>query len=138
MAVNAAASRMRAPGRRGEELYLLRHDQRSKACGEALDKILIGKHAGPVVAPVGIVVELPQMHELVDRAGIALEVANQLVVVAALLQRRETDLLIELGRFRHLADVKRVRSQFVKGHRRLLSGQRSYEPGSTECTPTSA
>jgi len=36
-----------------------------------------------VRAAIGVVVELPEMDELVDRAGVALEVANQLLVVAA-------------------------------------------------------
>src|SRR4029077_15713992 len=56
------------------------------------------------------------MHELIDHPGIALEVANQLLVVPALLQRGEAELLIKLGRFRHFTDVERVGSHFVNGH----------------------
>src|SRR5689334_15688005 len=33
---------------------------------------------------------------------------------AAIIQRRETELLIELRRFRHLAEVQCLRSQFVQ------------------------
>src|SRR6516165_11251388 len=56
------------------------------------------------------------MDEFVDRAGVGLEVANELLVMAALLERREAELLVELRHFRHLADVECVRSQFVRRH----------------------
>src|SRR6516162_2803375 len=56
------------------------------------------------------------MDEFVDRAGVGLEVANELLVMAALLERREAELLVELRHFRHLADVECVRSQFVQRH----------------------
>src|ERR1700738_5495469 len=46
----------------------------------------------------------------------ALGVAHEILVMAALLERREADLLVELRRFRHLADVECVRSRFVQHH----------------------
>src|SRR5262249_51012879 len=55
-------------------------------------------------------------HELVDRASVGLEVAHELLGMAALLERREAELLVELRRFRHLADIECVRSQFVQRH----------------------
>src|SRR5689334_15726371 len=58
---------MRTPRGRGEQLDLLGQDQRTELHGKAFDEILVGEHRGPVRAPVGIVVELPQMHQLVDR-----------------------------------------------------------------------
>src|ERR1700738_4619452 len=57
------------------------------------------------------------MDELVDRASVALELAHELLVMADLLECREAELLVELRRFRHLADVECVRSQFVQRHR---------------------
>src|SRR5262249_20643519 len=79
---------------------------------------------GPVFAPIGVVVELPQVHELVDHPGVALEVADELAVVAALLEGGESELLIKLGRLRHLADVERVGSHLVKRHSRILLARR--------------
>jgi hypothetical protein len=38
---------------------------------------------------VGVVIELPKMHKLIDGTGIALEVADQLLVLPALLKRRK-------------------------------------------------
>jgi hypothetical protein len=38
---------------------------------------------------ISIIVELPQMQKLVDRAGIGLKVADQLLIVTALLERRK-------------------------------------------------
>jgi len=69
-----------------------------------------------VLPPIGVVIKLPEMDELVDRASVGLEVAHELLVMTALLERREAELLVELRRFRHLADVECVRSQFVQRH----------------------
>jgi hypothetical protein len=52
---------------------------------------------------ISIIVELPQMHDLVDRSGIGLEVSDQLLVMTALLERRKANLLLELHRFGHCA-----------------------------------
>src|SRR5262249_25151873 len=41
---------------------------------------------------------------------------DQLLRMSALLERRVADLLVELGRFGHLADVERVGPQFIECH----------------------
>jgi len=46
-------------------------------------------------AAVSIVMELPQVHELIDRAGIAREGADQLLILPALLKDRKAEFLIE-------------------------------------------
>ena len=54
------------------------------------------------------------MHQLVGRiAGIALEIADQLPVMATLLQRGKAKLLIQLRRFRHISHIQRVGAHFV-------------------------
>jgi hypothetical protein len=45
---------------------------------------------------VGVVIELPEMYKLIDCTGIALEIADKLLVLPSLLERREADLLIQL------------------------------------------
>jgi hypothetical protein len=57
------------------------------------------------------------MHKLIDRAGIGLEIANQLLVLPASLQCRETEFLVELHRIGHRVDAERIGSQFVERHR---------------------
>jgi hypothetical protein len=42
--------------------------------------------------------------------------AYELFVMAALLERREAEILVERRRFRHLTNVECVRSQFVQRH----------------------
>jgi len=49
-------------------------------------------------SPVGVIIELPELEKLVDRTGIALEITDKLLVLSALQERREADLLIELRR----------------------------------------
>src|SRR5438034_9404286 len=78
--------RMRPPWRGVEQLHFLGHQQRAELRGKALDKILVRIDRGPMRAAVGIVVEFPQMHELVDRAGVALEIPDELSVLAAPLE----------------------------------------------------
>jgi hypothetical protein len=56
-------------------------------------------------ATVSVIVEFPKMNELIDRTGIALEIPDQLLILPALLERREADLPIKLHRLCHLADV---------------------------------
>ena len=68
---------------------------------------------------ITIIVELPQMQKLVDRAGICLKVSDQLLVVTAILERRKANLLVELHGLRHCADAERIGSQFIEGHRTL-------------------
>src|SRR5215472_2374707 len=98
---------MRSPRRCVEELYLLGHQQRAELRGEAFDEILVRVDGCPMCATVGVIIELPQMYELIDCARVSLEIPDKLLVLTALLKRRETDLLIEFHCLRHLADVKR-------------------------------
>src|SRR5215468_1254290 len=107
---------MRTPWRGRQQLDFLCHDKRPELRGKAFHEVLVGENSCPVLPPVGVVIKLPQMNELVDRAGVGLEVAHELVVKAALLERREAEFLVELRRFRHLADVECVRSHFVQRH----------------------
>src|SRR5262249_21398532 len=102
------ASGMRAPGRSRQQLHLLCHHERPELAGKALDKVLVGEHAGPMLAAIRVVLEFPKMDQLVDGAGVSLEVADQLLVVPALLKRRKAQFLVEPARFRHLADIKRI------------------------------
>jgi hypothetical protein len=69
-----------------EQLHLLGHHQRPELRGEALGEIGVGKHRRPVRATGRIVLELPQVDDLVDRSGIALKVSDEILVVTALLQ----------------------------------------------------
>ena len=78
---------MRSPRGRGQQLDLLGSEQRTESDGKALNEILVGKYRSPVRATVGIVVELPEMDELIDHARVGLEVADQLLVLAAFLER---------------------------------------------------
>src|SRR6185437_15216497 len=107
---------MRSPWRGMKQLHLLRHDQPTELAGETDDEIRVRVHAFPVRPPIGVVVELPKMHKLVDRPGIALEIADQLLVMPTLLQRREAEFLIQLHRFGHLPHIERVGPQFVQSH----------------------
>src|SRR5258708_30209055 len=114
---------MRPPRGGVQQLDLLRHHQRAEFYSKAFGEGLVGEHRGPVRAPAGIVVELPEMDELVDRAGVALEVADQVLGMAALFERRKSELLVELRRLGHLADVERVGPQFIECHRRPPSAK---------------
>src|SRR2546422_1339485 len=107
---------MRSPRSRGQQLDLLGQKQRTELDGEALDEILVGEYRSPVRATVGIVVELPEMDELIDGARVGLEVADQLLVLATLLERRVAELGIQLDGLAHLADLKRVGSHFIHRH----------------------
>ncbi len=89
---------MRTPRRGVEQLHFLAHHQRAEPDGEAVHERGIGEDRGPVGTPRRIVGELPEMDELVDRAGIGLEVADEISSVAAFLKRRIAELLIELYR----------------------------------------
>jgi len=61
--------RVRSPGCRLEQLDLLGHDERPELRGETLYEILVRKHGRPMRAPVGVVLKLPQVDELVDRSA---------------------------------------------------------------------
>src|SRR5256885_5036593 len=100
-------SGMRSPRGRGQELDFLGSDQRTEFHGEAVDEILVGEYRRPVRAAIGIVVELPDMDELIDHARVGLEVADQLLVLAAFLERRVAELGIELDGLGHLAEDRK-------------------------------
>src|SRR5262249_40497480 len=77
---------MWSPRRRGQEPDLLGLDQGPELGGKTFDKIFIRKERRPVRSSVGIVVELPQVHQLMQRARVGEEVAHQLLVEPALLE----------------------------------------------------
>jgi hypothetical protein len=57
-------------------------------------KVLVRKHGCPMCAPVGVVLKLPEMDDLVNRPGVGLEVADEVLIVASLTQCRESALLM--------------------------------------------
>ena len=76
---------MWTPRRGRQQLDLQCHDKRPELRAKAFHEVLVGEDACPVHPPVGVVIKLPKMDELVDRAGVGLEVANELLVMAAFL-----------------------------------------------------
>ena len=74
-------------------------------------------------AAVVVVVKLPEMDKLIDRAGVSLEIADELLVLPALLKRRKAKFLVELHGLCHRADAKGVCSQFIESHRKFLPDQ---------------
>src|SRR2546430_13065623 len=109
--------RMRPPRRLGHQLHLLAHHQRSKLRSEPLDEILVREHGRPVRAPVAVILEFPDVHELIDHPRVGDEIPDEVLVVATLLQRRKPELGIELLRLSHFANVERVGTHFVERHR---------------------
>jgi hypothetical protein len=85
---------MRSPRRWVQELHLLGHYKGAELRGEAFDEILVREHGCPMRASVGVIIELPEMDKLTNRARIALEIPDELLVLTAFLKRREADLLI--------------------------------------------
>jgi hypothetical protein len=75
-------SGMRSPRRGVQQLHLLRHHQWAEFARETDDEISVREHGIPVRAAIRVVLELPEMHELVDHTGIALEVPDKVLVVA--------------------------------------------------------
>jgi hypothetical protein len=73
-----------------------------------------------VRAPVAVILEFPDVHELIDHPRVGDEIPDEVLVVATLLQRRKPELGIELLRLSHFADVERVGTHFVECHRILL------------------
>ena len=89
-------SRMWTPRRGRQQLDLLCHHKRPELRGKAFHEVLVGEDLCPVLPTVGVVIKLPEMDDLVDRASVGLEVAQELLVMATLLERREAELLVEL------------------------------------------
>jgi len=96
-------SRMRPPGGCIQKLVLLAYQERAKITGK-IHEVIIRKQAIPVIAAIGIIIKFPQMHNLMQRAGIRDEIAHQLFIKAALLQGRPALVGIGLNRIFHLAD----------------------------------
>ena len=74
---------------------------------EALGEVRVGEQRSPVGTAIGVVFKLPEMDELIDHAGITLEIADEVFVVPTLLDRGVAELLIQLDRFRHLRTASR-------------------------------
>ena len=87
--------RMRPPRRGIQEFHFLGHDQRAELEGKALGN-RCWRIPPPSVRGGRRRLELPHMHELVDRTGVALEVADEILVVTAFVERGVTELLVEL------------------------------------------
>src|SRR5215475_826498 len=71
------------------------------------------------------------MDKLIDRPRVGLEVADEVLVVASLLKRREAEFLVELHRLCHRPDTERVYPQLISGHPLLRdqSGHRAAKKG---------
>ena len=87
---------MRTPRCGLEQLDLLGRNERAKLRREPLDEIPVRIDRRPMGAAVSVVHELPEMNKLVNRAGISLEVADQVFIVPAPLERGKTEFLIQL------------------------------------------
>ena len=96
---------MGPPRRRRKQFDFLRDQQGPEFRREALDEILVGVKRSPVRPTIRIVLKLPQVHQLIDGAGIRLKVTDQLAVQARPLQRRETQFGLKLHRLAHLAHL---------------------------------
>src|SRR5262249_32742374 len=88
--------RMRPPRRLGHQFHLLAHHQRSELRSEPLDEILVREHGRPVRASVAVILEFPDVHELIDHPRVGDEIPDEVLVVATLLQCRKPELRIEL------------------------------------------
>ena len=79
---------MRSPRRGLEQLDFLCRDERPEFRGKALYEVLVSENRCPMGAAIGVILELPEMDKLIDRSGVGLEIADQVLVVTALLERR--------------------------------------------------
>src|SRR5262249_61527587 len=84
--------RMRPPRRLCHQLQLLVHHQRSELRSKPLDEILVREHGRPVRAPGAVILEFPDVHELIDHPRVSDEISDEVLVVATLLQRRKPEL----------------------------------------------
>jgi hypothetical protein len=92
----------------------------SRSAEAALTKILVRVHRCPMRAAV--VVELPETDKLINCAGVGLEIADELLILPALLKRRKAKFLVELHGLCHRPDAKRICSQLIESHRKFLPG----------------
>src|SRR4029077_19453517 len=104
-----------------EQLHFLGYQQWAEPRGKALNEVLVRIYSGPMRPTISVIVEPPQVQNLVDRSGVGLEVSKQLLVMVPPLKGRKTNLLVELHRLRHCADSERIGSQFIEGHRASFS-----------------
>jgi len=117
--------RMRSPRGRGQQLNLLGKHQGTKVGGKAFHKILVGIDRCPVGTTISIVVELPQVDQLIDHAGVGLEVANQFFVLTTFLERRVAKLGIQLRSCCKNVSGKPIQQQANHAdlnHRRTVDG----------------
>src|SRR5215472_5378475 len=82
--------RMRPPRRLGHQFHLLAHHQRSELRSEPLDEILVREHGRPVRASVAVILEFPDVHELIDHPRVGDEIPDEVLVVATLSSAPET------------------------------------------------
>ena len=61
---------MWTPRRGGQHLDFLSHDKRPELRRKTFHEVLVGEDPCPVLPPVGVVIKLPEMDELIDRAGV--------------------------------------------------------------------
>jgi hypothetical protein len=87
----------------------------------ALTKILVRVHRCSMRAAV--VVELPETDKLINCAGVGLEIADELLILPALVKRRKAKFLVELHGLCHRPDAQRICSQRIESHRKFLPGQ---------------
>ena len=73
-----------------------------------------------MIATVRVILEAPQVNQLVNGPHVAGEIANQLLAEASILQRRPAFFTIKLGRFGHLANVQSVGAELIDSHDFLL------------------
>ena len=107
----ARGSGVRSPGRGEQQLVFLGPDQRPELARERHER-LVGEHRLPEPRPVGIVGELPQVHDLVHRPDVADEVADE-PALRVPAERGPAFAPIELPRLRKLADIQRIGPQLV-------------------------
>jgi hypothetical protein len=102
-----------APKARTAELVVLLAHQRANFGGKG-HELRVGKHPGPKGAAVGVVVEFPDMDQLVHRTHVASEIAHQLLRVLG--QDGPSLVFVVRGDFGHFSDDHRIGAQFVNGH----------------------
>jgi hypothetical protein len=102
-----------APKARTAELVVLLAHQRANFGGKG-HELRVGKHPGPKGAAVGVVVELPDMDQLIHGAHIAREITHQFLRVLA--QHRPALVFIVGDDFGHFSNDHGISAQFVNGH----------------------
>ena len=99
--------------------HLLSHQKGAKFGCEGHERP-VGEQCGPMIATVRVILEAPQVNQLVDSPYVADEIANQLLAEASTLQCRPALFTIKLGRLGHLANVQSVGAELIDSHDFLL------------------